>query len=234
MATFEFLQLTEVTPHSKIFNIEGYSNLSGSPTTSINGIPSLGRDNRIATITFDNPTIPPTHKIHYTFNNIIFSGFQKDEITTLKLGIDNRAKIAINDTTFPPPPVKFIDKTPNVMDISQEFSISRIKITKNMANFNLEIDLLSTDSDKFETKTPECKLQDVTLSDGEIVKVLLLYPQKIVPPGGVTIPNFDLLNANLTGINSDMGLPILVVEGDPTEHAHLPSEMIKKGAIWIV
>ncbi len=150
------------------------------------------------------------------------------------------SKIAIKDTDFPPPN-KLLDFTPNVTDISNLFKLKEINISRgpSLSVFSVSIKFLALDATKKYINLPSnsCRFQDVPDESGAIIKALIFYPKE-------SINGQKEFSITLTGLNlavtevSSKGIPLLVVDGDPSQNAIFPNPKIlpyfkKKGLIWI-
>ncbi|MGV3596722.1 MAG: hypothetical protein ACO1PI_02580 [Bacteroidota bacterium] len=242
---FDQIKVTALSTDYKVFNVEAITNLGGAIIHTIKGIPSIDTYNKVSAINFNTSVASGDDRVEYKYDNLILSGVGANEYVTLKILGYDRARISINDTTFPPPPSEAIsnDLPPNVLDMSNEFLFKKIEVVKTTSGFNFIIELVSNDTDKFIVKNPKCVLRNINVEiDGELklITTLFLYPQKNNQLGVQEI-SFDAINLNLATINLG-GLPILVVDGDPSKsdaEIVLPPpingvpQMNKKGIIWI-
>lgn len=243
---FDQIKITAISTDYKVFNVEAITNLSGTIIHSITGVPSIGADNKVESVNFNTSVANGADRVEYKYENLILYGIDADKYVTLKILGYDRAKIAINDTPFPPPPKNLLDDkelSPNVLDMSNEFLFKRIEVIKTSTGFNFTIELVSNDADRFLLKNPKYVLRniDVLIDDlPQKITTLFLYPQKNNPVGMKEL-SFDATDLSLVNVNLG-GLPILVVDGDPNMadiDIILPPpiggvpQINKKGIIWI-
>lgn len=164
-------------------------------------------------------------KFDWGTRNIYFdSDYNEDSVCNITFEDDLsnilKARLSIKDTDFPPPEGFFpVDPLVNVDDVSANFTVKEIEITKNASttsHFDVKITLVAnagTYRSTDDSTNIYSNFQDITFSTGNTVKMLIFNPTL----DGMGSNEFHIkhygVDFSAPNVSQALGVPILLVSG---------------------